>query len=246
MKKTLSTIMAATVAASLLTSCLDKGENTLMGFGYFTVENNGSTVILHQDGGGTVYPSSSSVSDLTQGKGMKDIERASFTYQYTEGNISQDGNSITDVKLITGETIPVEMPMTLQDAQAKNVMSEDSLNNISKVYQAWAYKGYLTLSIRGSYIYNSEKKSYLWPTMNLVYDPKETIPNELHLRFCYNKRVTKNEANAGERDFILSYRLQPFAMDPTVKDSVKLVITFDGIAKPTEFKVARNDFWTKR
>lgn len=241
MKKSILAVATTILATStMMTSCDMDVENTLTRMGFFTIEKNGNSYILHQDGGGTVIPTDQSVYDISGGKGLKDVERAMFYFNYKESDISADYNTITGATLTQGSIIPVKEPIALQKAEEGNILSTDSIHQVTSVSHVWGYRGYLSFLFIAPY--RMGEKTGIYPNMNLVYDPEEMLPNELNLHFYYNKRGENKQSDYGKQEFIHSFSLTGLDACIPGSDSVKLNVVVDGIKEPVHIKLGRNDF----
>ncbi len=233
-----ATLMAATC---LLSSCLDGENDQHSAYGYFTVTGSKTAgYVLYQDGGGRVIPTMSSVNDLTGGKGFEDIERALLQFTYQEKDVTE--GTITGAELKSGEQIRVMDPVVKQMADAQKITAADSLFNIGNFSAVWAYRGFLTIMYNASYGWNEKKDGYLLPTVNLVYEIDQQIPNELNLTFCHNERRSKTINPAGQMGFTACFRLNQLQNLAPGNDSVTVKIAAAGLSSPIAFKVAREDF----
>lgn len=246
-KKFLSAIslVLALCAAPTLTSCLedvDEGENEALFQGYFTTDGTASSIILHQDGGGTVYPD---VSTIKNPADFLKNERYLLQFKYKQKNISEDGNSINSAELYGGEVIPVSNPMTLALASdsIRQVMSTDSLFSMRKLTGVWAYRGYLNVIINGdySYVVKNGETVYIRPTITAVFDPEKLQePDRLDLTLCYNRHTDNSAYTATAYDFMTSFRLGQFAALVPGNDSIRITLSGLGLKDQT-IKVGRQD-----
>lgn len=242
-KKHLLAIIAI-ASTAVFTSCWDAEEDQHSTTGYFTVTGNSVTgYTLYQDGGGKILPTAQSVSNITNGKGFGDVERAVLAFQWQEKNLSDDQNTITGAELVGGESIRCVTPLSAEQAGKDGVLKGDSLFAINALNSAWAYRGYLTLIFNGSYDWTDDKRTtYLYPTMNLVYEPTKMVPNELELTLCYNRRAPKGKTEAGRQAFTLSFPISGLEAYVPGKDSVTIKIINEGLTKPAAFKISRDEF----
>lgn len=239
--------LIATIALTqtvALTSCLSSGEDDQhSAYGYFTVTGNTTEgYTLYQDGGGTVIPTMSSVSDLTQGKGFQNIERVMLSYTYQDKDISEDGKSVTGAKLTAGESYTPLTPISKEVADSQNILNGDSIFEVANVSHAWAYRGYLNIIYTAYYAWNEKKNGYLYPTVSLVYDTERMTATELNLTLCHNERRAKGAAPAGSMSFTECFRLTPLQFAAAAADTVTCNIGMAGISKPITLKIAREDF----
>lgn len=245
MKRLIDMMKAAALCSAamcMMTSCLDGENDQHSAYGYFTVTGNQTLgYTLYQDGGGFVIPTAQSVSDLTNGKGLGDVERALLSFTYQEKDVAQDKNSITGAKLYSGESLPVYDLLSTKAATEQHVLDADSTFAVGGISGLWVYRGYMTLIYSGQYAWNKDKNGYLYPVTNLVYDAEQQIPNELSLQLCHNEHRTKDEMPAGKRDFVMSFRLKDLQGLVPGQDSIKMSLKVLGIEKPYQIKVARED-----
>lgn len=232
-------------ATCLFASCIDEEDNKHTGYGYFTI--TGSLVAgyqLHQDGGGTVIPTTASVSTITNGKGFEglEIERALLSYSYSDKDISADKKTIEIAEINGGSSIEVYNPLAKDQAEEKGVLEADSIFDAKSVSGIWAYRGYITIVNKSQYVLNEKKDNAVIPTFNLVYDPTEQIPDQLNLTLCINEHHKKDVTPSGTSEFTNSFRLSPMLNSIPGTDSVKVSLNVQGSKAPYTFKVARKDF----
>lgn len=234
--------ITAAITAVVFTSCLkesDPADNTVTAQGYCTFEGTWPTYIAHFDGGGTATFSTEAMTRLGE-KGFAS-KRAWLYISFREGDATTNETtneiSIKNANIYDGELVPVAKIMTEEEMTEKNLNVEDSLFTISRIKEAWGYRGYITTVVNGSYSYvkNVGKR----PTINLVYDGIEE--NSLKLKLCYNRHSEKN-AQFGNADFNTSFSLEGLSNLIPGTDSVKVTIS----AKETTdkvFKISRKDFY---
>lgn len=241
MKKFFGFIAACSL---LFTSCLSDSEATGQLWGYFTVENNTNEVILHMDGGGTYYPTSSSVYELTDGKGFGSLKRCTFYLTYPESGLTKDSDGMPIARNVTinsGEEVYTINALTPTAAEAQNIYANDSINEVTSLQSLWIYNGYLTTVYQTKYI--SRSSASVYPTLNLVIAEGEkggeinaTLLLNLHRQD--DKDVLSTTTVNLAKSFDISsfgYEFQKFG-----SDSVTVNIKCQGI-KDYSFKVAAKE-----
>ncbi|MBQ0056573.1 MAG: hypothetical protein KBT20_02850 [Bacteroidales bacterium] len=229
MKKTIYFMLAACLFG--FTSCLDEnnGDSTHAYAGYFTVGHTDPNGIytLYMDGGGIVEPTKSSVYDLTKSeKGLDKYERIYLEFSYKKENVMEgtDANKQNIVKnadLMYGLVIQTSnIFKTKEEAEVNNVLNPDSIHDV-RSFSTWAYRGYLNLSINGSY--GSEKVAL--PTASAYCD--SIGENFASIKVLYNRH---DSISYGNGNYLYSFRLKPmFGLVAGSKDSVDIHVTIDGV-----------------
>ena len=189
-KKNILGILASSVL--LFTSCLGESDPEAYCAGYFTIQSNANStdVVLYMDGGGTFYPTSSTVYDATDGKGFGSVKRAYFILYYPENLITYDADKniiAKQVSINSGEYLPLADPLTVEEALEKNLLENDSLNEMASMSRIWAYKGYLTNIYASKYVIQSNMG--VRPTLNMTLKPSELHPGEMDATFLLNQQI---------------------------------------------------------
>ena len=197
---------------TLFVSCLDSEEdNTRYLQGAFTIQNGAGSVVMYMDGGNVVYPTASSVAALTDGKGFGSVQRALLTLTYFEESATQNTDGtyvIRDAELKSGGKIPVHNFLTLDQAQAQNVLATDSVFSIDGLNQTngvWLYKGYMTVTYQTTYGVRNSK--YVIPTLNATYQYDENNPSVVDVTLVLNKHLSKGDMTVGSTELLDSFDL---------------------------------------
>lgn len=211
MKKTFFYAALAAVM-TLFVSCMDSEEdNSRYMQGVFTIQNTTSSVVMYMDGGNVVYPTATSVSALTDGKGFGSIKRALLTFTYFDESATQNTDGtyvICDADLKSGAVLPVHDFLTFEQAQTQNVLAADSVFSIDGLNQnngVWLYKGYMTVTYQSTYGVRNSK--YILPTLNATYQYDETTPSVVEVNLILNKHLSKGDVTSGSTELIESFDL---------------------------------------
>ncbi|MCF0179789.1 MAG: hypothetical protein HUJ97_06035 [Bacteroidales bacterium] len=229
----------------LFSSCLGDGTPTSQAAGYFTIQTNSNQVVLYMDGGGTFYPTSSSISEVTDGKGFGDATRCWMYLSYPDDLVTYDANKMPIVQqatINTGELIPVANALTKEEAEAKNLLVSDSINAMSSLNAVWAYQGYLTSVFNSKYVISG---SYgVRPALNLVLEPNENHPGEFFATLLLNQHIKSESDKVSSDDykFNQSFDITKFGYDfqKSGLDSVTILLKCEGL-KDFTFKIAAKD-----
>ena len=242
-KKLFSTtaLMLSVLSGCVFTSCLntDDDDRENIAAGYFTTDGNATQIILHQDGGGTVFPLMSSFKNVET---FLKNERYILQFKYRKGDISDDEMTVTGAEIIAGEMIDVHDVLLADNPVVPVFNNTDSLFDISSISNAWAYRGYLTVLAKAYYSMVDSSKGVL-PTYNVIVDPANDVqPNRVRLTLCYN-RHTAHDAKPSPSlyEMATSFRLSPLASIVPGNDSIEISIEGKSLNRPTIFKVSRAD-----
>lgn len=243
MKKNVLKIALMAVAMTLgLASCVgDQEENPSYIGGYYTISGDMATgYTLYQDGGGIIKPDMQVIYQQVGKTGFENHERAYLAFSYKEENIKDvDGGCIIDgAELMTGNYIPVLKLMSVDDARDKNIISTDSLFNVSKLDGAVAYRGYLTTSMTIQPAIKDGKQ--VNPTATLIYDPSTVSDNKVSLTICYNRHAAKDAPVGYSGSLTASFPITDLAGVVPGNDSIDVTLNALGAASAT-FKIGRDD-----
>lgn len=227
MKKLISLCVAAVMAGSMFTACLeDKGPNTYTTQGYFTITEGMGGTRAYSDNGTYVNIGAATVA---KNPALLNMERGVLLFQYQEDQVTQDGKGLNDPELLGYMAIPVADPMTTQQAIDTHILDTDSIYKVSKL-DFWVYRGYITVAPTAYYGKTA-------PALNLVYNENSIANDSITLNVCYN---IHNQAVAGNGQYLTSFRLDQFdALVPGGSDIV-MTIGCSGVSNTT-LKVKRAD-----
>lgn len=237
---------------TLFVSCIDGEEdNSRYMQGVFTIQNAASNVVMYMDGGNIVYPTASSVNSLTDGKGFGSIKRALLTMSYLEENATKNADDtyvIRDAELQSGGVIAVRNFLTLDQAEAQNILATDSIFTIDGLNQTngvWLYKGYMTVAYQSTYAVRNTK--YVLPTLNATYQYDVNNPSVVDVNLVLNKHYGKGDVTSGGSEFIESFDLTMLKFkhpELTTVDEVTFNIHYKAVDgdKSLTRKIKANDF----
>lgn len=241
MKKFFGFIATCTL---LFTSCLGDSEATGYTSGYFTVENNSNEVILHMDYGGTYYPTSSSVYEVTDGKGFGSVKRCLFTLSYPESGMTKDANGLPvarNVNIVKAEEVYTVNALSPATAEAQNLYAKDSINELTSLQSLWLYNGYLSTVYQTKYITRSSSSVY--PTLNLVLAEGEKAGEiDATLLLNLHRQDDKDKLSSTTVSLPKSFDISAFSYDfqKFGTDSVTINIKGEGI-KDYSLKVSTKE-----
>lgn len=221
----------ALVGALGLTSCDNETNDTQMITGYCTVEGSNPNYTFLMDGGGTVEPTPSSITEITGGKGMP-TQRALVYIEYEKSDFIEVAGSndwiIKNGEMKGGAGIEIGTLLSKSQAEQKNLLAADSIFKINKLNNCWAWNGYLNVSINGYYSYQNSRT--VRPSFEVMV--AETAENLMKLKVLYNRHSSKDAAIGGDVDLIKSYNIRQWLMGVPGKDSVTIEINVeDGMTK---------------
>lgn len=213
----------------LFTSCFDsdeEGQATITA--YCTIDGSGSSMALYPDGGGIIYPESTSASYLD---GYK---RVYVVMSYYENDLTTNANNvpiIRNAELTSGTEIPTAEPMFQEQAESQNLLASDSIFEISSLVNYWVYKGYLNVTYNAYYYSNSGKA--VAPTMNLVFDKSKSTDTDLYFTMCYNCHVPSTANVYSSTTFINSFSLTSlrYKFAQNVSDTFNIHISGEGVSE---------------
>lgn len=243
MKKNVLKIALMAMAMTLgLASCIGEQEESPAYIGgYYTITGDMSTgYTLYQDGGGIVNPDMQTIYQQVGKDGFANRERAYLIFSYKEENLRdvEGGCIISGAQLMDGNYIPMGDFISVDDARDKNIVSTDSLFNVSRIVGAWVYRGYLTTTNSVQYAIKDQKEIY--PTTTLVYDPASVSDNKVSLTLCYNRHAAQTAAVGYSKDLTTSFPITDLARVVPGSDSINVTLNALGAASQT-FKVGRID-----
>lgn len=222
--------LAVIALTMMLTSCLkeaDPSENSYAAMSYFTIKGSYPNYKLYDDNGGIIVPTAASVQKLTDSNGFGDAERGMFSFTYKQKDISEDAVSkellINNAILSNGALISVMNPIEKSVADEELITAKDSTASIYEFSQAWISRGYLNISMLGSYCKSGDK--VITPTLNVVYDLTEFGENKMKLTLCYNTHKTADLNYVDIMRTIRSYRISDLASKVPGTDKINVVIT---------------------
>lgn len=213
-KKTLFAV--TTVSYLLFTACIGGDEepmNTMQS--PFTIHQTTGGVVLYMDGGSVVYPTQTSVNDITNNKGFGDVKRAVLQFQYDETMVTDNGNNTATIRnavLIGGNGIPTFNALTKEEAREKNVLEEDSIfgfNDLTKS-NIWFSRGFLTISYNSTY-YSNVNGGYHIPTANAIIEADPANQRNIDITLLLNKHTKKGDRAVGNATIINSFDITNFA-----------------------------------
>lgn len=227
MKKFFSILCAGLVAGVAFTSCLgesDDSDNTYSIAGYYTITGSMLTgYTLHQDGGGTIIPSTSSVANVAGASGFGDHKRAMLMVQYKASMVSSDNNKITGGEIISGSYLAEKQIQSAQEAGQSGMTSADSIFSVNTFDALWSYNGWLNAGVTGRYSQVDGKN--VVPSFLLVYDEDKLVADSLFLTLLYNRHSPQNAIAAGSTQTYASFPLDDMRdVVPGSKDSVVVVV----------------------
>lgn len=245
MKKRILTwaLFACSVGVSLV-GCTDSDEKaTLTVTGYFTVDGDvKSGYTLYQDYGGIVKLDMADLISNLGADGFGTNERIYSIVAFDKKDLKdvEGGVIVENAKLVSGSSFTAQKPISAAEAETKGVTAADSTFSISRMYQAWCYRGYMNFDFYAQY--SNVNGNPVSPSLNLVYDPATIEDDKIELLLCFN-RHTSAEANLSvECEFFRSFSVQELLpLIPGGKDTVDVVLRVKG-AEATTSKVARKDF----
>ena len=241
-------ILGVLASCSLaLTSCLGEGDKEGQITGYFTVNTSGGQTVLYMDGGATIYPTPSSVADLTDGKGLSGVERAMFSLTYPEEFFIQKENGyieIREAKLTNGDVLPVFVPYTSTEAaDAKNVTNTDSIQALNSLDQVWCYGGYFNVTSTTKYYIQDGKA--VRPTLSCIMTQSEEDSRVININLLNNLHPLndKKESIGGNAQLLNSFNISKIKDEFMLSgiDSVTFVVTSQSV-NPITFKSSVKQF----
>lgn len=245
MKKTflkLSIAFAFVSAFFGMASCGDsETTDNRMFSDFFTVTGSMPNYVLLNDEGVEIHPTSSSVSELTGGKGFTD-KRVFLTGIYEAKNQSEvSGHTVVkNAQLYGGQSIDVKKFITDAEAEATGVLNPDSIFPIMMFKRIYIANGYMNTIVTASY--SAVKGNGIMPTRTLYIDNAKTANNSVTLKFLYNRHTPKNVDAAGTTDFSNSFDVTGISVPGS--DSIAVNIETDGVSV-VKFKAARSAFVRK-
>lgn len=223
-----------------LVSCeLDDVKSQQIMNGYFTITGSSPNYKLIADNGTIVYPTSSSVSDITKGFGFGNHKRVYFNIYYNKENMTTENETITIRNAeLQKVTYLIEMKTICEEEATKaGIMQEDSIFPINTLGNCWLSNGYLTSLFAASYsIINDiivESDANLCAT--------NISDNAVTFKMLYNRHTKKNDTNVKSNKENYAYSFDISKLNIPGNDSV--TVTFETLgAKTSSCKVARNVF----
>lgn len=246
MKSIFSTIKLGAlllVVSFVAVACIKDDKSQIVTFGsFFTITKTASQqYVLLEDGGITVYPTAESVNSITNNKGFGDNKRAQFyvTYDEMTDKTKDDAGNITikNAKLVGGQYVETTKTLSTEEANKKNILSNDSIFPVQSFVKCWAANGYINTAITGQY--SAKNGKAIRPSVNLLVSDKNIKENEITFTILYNRHSTKNENSAGTADFVNSFDVSNLQIPGN--DSILITVDVMG-ANSIKAKVARKAF----
>lgn len=244
MKKTFKLFFLIVLALAFTACNTDNDTQISIQSDYFTVTRVNNRFVLYADAGHIVKFTSEADQSVAEAF-PNGVERLSLTYSCDLLKLTKEGDVevVNDAEPIEATKVPVLSVMDVEDAKAAKVTEKDSIFNIVSIQSMWATRGYLTITLNGSYSVVGSKN--ILPTMNLVLDETEISEDNIKFHLYYNRHSSKDVSSGGVYQFITSYPLTPFKYMIPGNNDVIITVAVEGpdgktqVSKP--YKVSRKN-----
>lgn len=222
-----------------LASCLtnDDVDNRPLMSGYFTITGSAPNYKLIADDGTVVYPTATSVSEISNGLGFGNHKRIYFNVKYYPENMKTENDTLTiyNGDLVKGAYLIEMKTLSEEEATKAGILKEDSIYPINTLSNFWVANGYLTTLFLADYSINNG--IYVTSDANLY--TTDIRENGVTVKMVYNRHTPTNDNTITKNEGTYAYSFDISMLNIPGNDSV--TFTFETLGKQSyNYKAPRS------